>query len=136
MGKELIIALIVSYSKLYGVSPEVAVSVAAVESRFEVQATSHKGAIGIFQLMPQYFPKYTKAQLRNPEINIKLGIQRLAEYQKTCVHKDDLTWLTCYNFGPRNARKVRYPNKFPYVRKVKEVMADNFGNDFEDYSKK
>lgn len=118
MGKEAIIAMIISYSKLFGVDPDVAVSVATIESHMKPSATSEKGAIGIFQLMPRFYPKYTIKQLRDPKVNIRLGVKLLAEYEKICPHYEDKTWVVCYFMGPTGAERIKHPKKFFYYKRV------------------
>jgi len=118
MTKEILVTLIVAYSKLFGVDPDIAVAVATVESGFNVEATGQLGEIGLFQIRPEFYPMLGAAEIRVPRTNIMLGVKKLANYQKTCVHKDDLTFLVCYNYGPENAKKVRYPDLFPYVVKI------------------
>jgi soluble lytic murein transglycosylase-like protein len=122
MSNEVIIALIISYAKMFGVDPNVAVSVAKVESKLNVNAVGSLGEIGLFQIRPEFQPKYTKKQLFKPETNIAVGVSQLAKYQDTCVHRDDINYLVCYNFGPSNAKKVKYPHMFPYVKKVRAEM--------------
>lgn len=124
MTKEAIVALIVAYSKIFGVDPQVAVSVAKVESRLEVEATGQLGEVGLFQIRPEFYPMLTKAQIRSPETNIMLGVRMLAKCKKTCIHQEGISWLVCYNYGPGNAEKVRHPSLFPYVRQVEEEMGN------------
>jgi soluble lytic murein transglycosylase-like protein len=119
---ELILQWIVEYSAIYGVDTRLALAVAQVESGLNPHAVSNKQAQGIYQLMPSSFPGYSINQLRDPETNIKLGIEYLSLMKKTCVHQDNNTWLICYNFGSENAKKVKYPSKFPYVKKVNQIM--------------
>ena len=113
-----LITLIGYYSAIYGVDPRLSLAVAVVESRLNPIAVSHKGAVGVFQLMGDSFPGYTKEQLLNPEVNIKLGIQYLAWNKKYCKHKVDETWIICFNYGVGNAKKVKFPKKFPYYVSV------------------
>lgn len=133
MTKEAIIALIIAYSKLFGVDPNVAVSVARVESNLEVEAVGSLGEIGLFQIRPEFYPMFTKKQLASPETNIMVGVRKLSNYKKTCVHQDDIDWLVCYNYGPTNAKKVKYPHLFPYVKKVKEELSKI---SYQTYTKK
>jgi soluble lytic murein transglycosylase-like protein len=122
MAKEAIIALIIAYSKIFGVDPQVAISVAEVESKFNVSAVGGLGEVGLFQIRPEFYPMFTRKQLAIPETNIMLGVQKIALYQKTCFHKNDINFLICYNYGPANAKKVKYPHLFPYIKKVKAQM--------------
>ena len=122
LTKAAIIAIITLQAPKYGIEPELALAVVEHESKFNVKATSPVGAIGLFQIMASSQPSYSKEQIRHPATNIKLGLKMLAEYKKSCVHRDRLNWLVCYNYGPANAKKVKYPEKFPYVKKISEIL--------------
>lgn len=70
--------LIVATATEYAVDPALVLAVAAIESNYKVDAVSHKGAIGIMQLMPA-----TAEELGvNPYIleeNIEGGVKYLAK---------------------------------------------------------
>lgn len=123
--KLVIMQLIQTYALQYGVDPTIATSVAAVESQFDSNKIGITGDVGVFQLNPKSFPKYTIKQLKDPKLNIQLGIKYLAKMKKECKHKDGITWLVCYNYGPTNAKKVNHPDLFPYVKRVKKQLAMN-----------
>jgi soluble lytic murein transglycosylase-like protein len=123
MTTQTIIAIIVAYSKIFGVDPDVAVAVAKTESNFNIEATGPVGEIGIFQIRPEFYGMLTPTELREPRTNIMMGIKKLAAYKSTCVHRDGLDYLTCYNAGPGGAQKIKYPGLFPYVLKVEAEVA-------------
>lgn len=122
MSADTIIGLIMALAPVVGVDPSVALAVARVESSLDPQAIGQDGEIGLYQLMPQYVPGYTEKQLRDPVVNIYIGLRRLKESKDTCVHRKGINYLVCYNYGPTNAKRIKYPSKFPYVRKVKAQM--------------
>ena len=35
-----------------------------------------------------------------------------------CKYKLEKTFVVCYNLGIAGARKIKYPTKFPYYKKV------------------
>lgn len=113
-----ILSLIGLYSAMYGIDPKVALAVAKVESNLNVNAVGSKGEIGLFQIMPSTYPKVSKQDLFNPEINIKLGIQHLAWNKKYCKYRENNLFLTCYNYGIKNTEKIKYPQLWPYYKKV------------------
>jgi hypothetical protein len=84
-----------------GVNPQIALSVAFAESRFNPTAMSPKGAIGLMQLMPK-----TAEDLGvNPsdvEQNIRGGVQYLKQLSQQ-FKNDPVKTLSAYNAGP-NAR--------------------------------
>lgn len=125
LSKALIIKLITVASIKYGVDPNVAVSVAMAESRLNPSAIGQLNEVGLFQLLPGTFPKYSIRQLKDPRLNITLGVKYLAKAQRSCVHQEGITWLVCYNYGFENAKRVKYPELFPYVRKVEAIIAEN-----------
>lgn len=122
MTKLAIIKLIQITALHYGMDPQVAVSVAAVESKFDPTVISMTGDLGVFQLNPRSFPEYSKEQLLDPKLNIKLGIRYLVEVRKYCKHREGINWLVCYNYGYKNAERVKYPHLFPYVKKVQNNL--------------
>lgn len=113
-----LIALIGYYSGIYGIDPNVAVAVAKVESNFKVQAVGAKGERGLFQIMPEIYPEVHPDSLFDPKVNIELGVKHLAWNKKYCKHKENRTYLVCYNYGIKNAEKVKYPYLWPYYKKV------------------
>jgi soluble lytic murein transglycosylase-like protein len=125
MTKIMLIKLITMYSLAYNIDPKITLSVVAVESGFNSSIIGITGDAGLFQLNPKSFPNYTIKQLKDPRLNIELGIKYLAKMKKECKYKDNNTWLVCWNFGPKNAKKVKHPELFPYVKKIELVMNIN-----------
>ena len=123
MTKTAIIKLIITYANIYGINPNLAVSVAEVESNFNINAVGQAKEVGLFQLKSEYVKGYTRKQLFDPITNIKVGIQRLAETQKECIHKHNNDFLVCWNYGYENAKHVKYPSLFPYVKLVTANMS-------------
>lgn len=115
---DILIALIGYYSAVYGIDPKLSLAVAKHESKMNPIAVGSKGELGLFQLMPSSFPKVSKKELIKPETNIKLAIKYLGWLKKNCNHQMDNTYLVCYNYGINNAKKVKYPKKFPYYVSV------------------
>jgi soluble lytic murein transglycosylase-like protein len=122
MVKLMIIKMITMYSLAYNIDPKIALSVVAVESGFNPNVIGITGDVGLFQLNPKSFPNYSIKQLKDPTLNIELGIKYLAKMKKECKYKDNNEWLVCYNYGIKNTKKVKHPELFPYVKKVKLAM--------------
>lgn len=118
MLKVMIVKMITMYSLAYNIDPKISLSVVAVESGFNSNVIGITGDVGLFQLNPKSFPNYTINQLKDPSLNIELGIKYLAKVKKECKYKDDINWLICYNMGPKAAQKVKHPGLFPYVKKI------------------
>lgn len=113
----LITTLIISYAHVYKVDPQLAVSVARVESKLNPRALGKLGEVGLFQIRPEY-SKYSVAQLYDPTINIKEGLRILAEAKNGCRHKKEHTFLVCYNAGLTGGGKMTKPAEFAYYKKV------------------
>lgn len=121
MNSKLIVSLIIHYSAIFGVAPNVSLAVAQVESGLNPNAVGTIGEVGLFQLKPQDFPGYKKTQLFEVETNIILGIKYLAWNKKYCNHKEDIFFTICYNKGIFGGSKIKYPDKDKYYLKVLNV---------------
>jgi soluble lytic murein transglycosylase len=87
--------------------PLLVTSLIKVESNFLTRARSHRGAVGLMQLMPSTadeladelgYKHFRPADLENPEINIKLGTYYLGKLHTTFNGNEILT-LAAYNAG-------------------------------------
>lgn len=102
----------------YRLDPALVHAVIRQESRFNLQATSYSGAIGLMQIMPKtaqyvaetrnYPEKLDMSKLRLPEMNMKVG-QDYLEYllKGRYVKGDVVSLLVSYNAGPGNLLKWR-----------------------------
>src|SRR5688572_28966802 len=70
--------IIEHYSARYGVDPTLVRAVIQVESDFNPNCVSHKGARGLMQLMPGTAKRYGVKEIHDPEQNIRGGVQYLA----------------------------------------------------------
>jgi hypothetical protein len=112
--------------------PSVCITVAKMESNFDASVIGPKHELGLFQLNPLSFPKYSKKYLLNPKNNIRLGVNYLKEVKDNCIHRTELNWLVCYNYGYENAKHVKYPWLFPYVvraTKIRKQLVEEFESD-------
>lgn len=93
-----------------GIDPGLAYRLVRVESGFYVGAVSHKGAVGLTQVMPatarELDPSLAYADLFHQETNLRLGFrylrQMLEKYQG-----DIRLALLAYNRGPGTVDKIR-----------------------------
>lgn len=111
------------WSSVYGLNPKIAMAVAETESKFNINATGLAGEVGLFQLKPEYVKDYTRKQLYNPSINIRVGIKRLAEIKNRFGKSKNHGWLTVYNCGESRAKSIKHPELFPYVLEVNKRIA-------------
>ncbi len=99
-----------AYADRYGVEINFAAAVIQAESKFERDVRSHRGAVGLMQLMPDTAEwiaelledrKYTLERLEEPECNIRYGIWYLSYLQKEFGGNKVLA-LAAYNAGYGN----------------------------------
>lgn len=92
-----------------GIDPRVAYGLVSVESDFLNKAISPVGAVGLTQLMPntaRYFqPGIQRADLFNPETNLRIGFRFLRELIAKYNGDVDLA-LHAYNRGPTVVDRV------------------------------
>jgi soluble lytic murein transglycosylase-like protein len=109
---------VMSTSRKTGIYPDFIMAVIRVESGFDSLAVSHKGAMGLMQLMPATSKDYGVHDPWNPEKNIDGGTRFLKNL--LLEFRDVQTALAAYNFGPGNVRRnVPWPRETrEYVKKV------------------
>ncbi len=94
-------------AEAYQVDSDLVMAVIKAESNFNQEAVSHRGAMGLMQIMPSTAEwiaeqmedgSFSREKLFDPELNIRYGIWYLAELQKEF---DDNTVLVlmAYNAG-------------------------------------
>ena len=95
-------------------------SVVEVESTFDPEAGSHKGAVGLMQLLPST-AGMPRSKLLEPSTNLAAGSAYLAEMIERFDGDLGLA-LAAYNAGPTNVRRYEGVPPFPeteqYVEKV------------------
>ena len=114
--------LIVSESESAKVDPLFVASVIKSESAFKNHAQSHKGAMGLMQLMPEtgeYISARANVQwkgssvLVNPKYNIRLGVAYI-KYLHEMFRGNTEHVLVAYNWGPGNLiQALKFRNSIP-----------------------
>lgn len=98
LGSE-IAGLVHRYAEIYQQDSDLILAIMYIESRFDPNAVSNKGALGLMQVMPQWQKVLGMAgDLKDPETSIKYGLQVLGFYQE--MYRDREMALTAYNRGP------------------------------------
>ncbi|WP_407308447.1 lytic transglycosylase domain-containing protein [Desulfosporosinus sp. SB140] len=125
--------IVEKYAAQYGVDPLFVVAIIREESKFFPQSQSHKGAIGLMQLMPTTAQsiaeslgdkKYTNEDLLNPEKNIQYGTWYLSSLEKVFSNNLILViaaynggrghvqeWIATGQIDPNNIRQEDIPFK-------------------------
>ncbi len=108
-------------AKKYGLDPLLVKAVIKVESDFEVEALSQKGAQGLMQLMPQTARDLKVKNVWDPHHNIEGGVKYLRKMFAKFNNNLSLT-LAAYNAGPNKVKRYGgippYPETQRFVRKV------------------
>lgn len=117
----------------YDLSPELILGVIFIESRFDVSAQSHMGAVGLMQLMPATAMQLARELeldwkgrelLTDPEVNILLGGFYLRKLIERFENVD--VALAAYNTGPNRVRsllEIRGHAPRFYPRQVQRITA-------------
>lgn len=104
---------VVEYAEVYHLDPALVAGVILSESRFKIEAESHKGAKGLMQLMPTTAkwiaeqldePQFTIEELQDPEVNIRFGTWYLSSLEKE-FGGNEVLMLAAYNAGRGNVKE-------------------------------
>jgi soluble lytic murein transglycosylase-like protein len=122
-------ALIELNAKAQALDPALIKAVIAVESAFEPDAVSAKGALGLMQIIPATAARYGLAERRNrtvaqqlldPPTNVRIGARYLRDLLD--LFGDDLALaLAAYNAGEESVR--RNGNRVPPFPETREYVA-------------
>jgi soluble lytic murein transglycosylase-like protein len=120
--------LIEQYAKLQQLDPALVKAVIAVESSFQPNAVSVKGAVGLMQIIPETGERYgvlgdatrsIEQKLRDPAINLRVGTRHLRYL--LVLFADDLELaLAAYNAGENAV--ARYDNTIPPFAETLEYV--------------
>jgi soluble lytic murein transglycosylase-like protein len=109
------------YGALYKRDPDLVLAIIAEESRFNPNAVSPVGAVGLMQVMPQWEKVLgISGSLKDPEVSIKYGLEVLGFYME--MYKDLEMALTAYNRGPGPVDMALMRGKDPKNRYAPDVL--------------
>jgi soluble lytic murein transglycosylase-like protein len=128
--------LIERNSKLNGLDPALVKAVIAVESAFEPDAESTRGALGLMQLTPDTGARYgvvadksrsVRQKLLDPAINLSIGTRYLRDLLALFTNDLGLA-LAAYNAGEQAVRRYQlsippFPETQEYVKLVRQFYA-------------
>jgi soluble lytic murein transglycosylase-like protein len=106
-----------------GVEPRLVHALIQVESAYQSQARSRKGAMGLMQLMPDTARRYSVSNAYDPRANIEAGVRHL----KSLLGRFELPLaLAAYNAGEAAVERFGgippYPETQNYVRQVMRLF--------------
>ncbi len=107
----------------HGLDPVLLTAVAEVESGFDPRAVSHKGALGLLQLMPETAQRFGVVNSFDPGQNVEGGAQYL-KWLLTRFSGDEQLALAGYNAGEGAVDRYQGIPPFPETeRYVVRVLA-------------
>ncbi len=111
--------LIKRVARKYGLDSALLHAVITVESKYNPKAVSHKGAVGLMQLMPKIASQYGIDNLYDPAQNVQGG----AQYLRDLLNKfngDVSLALAAYNAG--EIAVARNGNRIPPYRETRDYV--------------
>ena len=136
--------IVVGHAHNYRLDPALVAAVIYQESKFDADAESDSGAIGLMQLQPETAKgiairtggsRFQTSDLYDPEINVRYGSWYLRHLLEK--YDDEKTALAAYNAGQRNVdewraegKEIQFSETREYVDRVehlKDVYRDAYG---------
>jgi len=115
----------------HGVDGLLIAAIVEAESSFDPCAISHRGAIGLMQVMPSNAGSFEIDRLAEPEVNIDLGTGYLRHLLK--IYEGDLELaLAAYNAGPANVRRFGGLPPFRETQRYVEKVLDAYVNHHQE----
>ena len=128
-SQEEIDASIVMAAARHNVDPNLVRAVVKVESNFNSNAVSRKGAMGLMQLMPSTARQLNVRNPFDPDQNVDAGVRHLKQLLENYGGDVNLT-LAAYNAGSgavaRSAGIPRYAETQNYVRRITNLYYGGF----------
>ena len=112
--------VILEHAQVHGVRTDLVRAVVQVESAFNPNAMSPKGAMGLMQLMPSTARQYGVRNAFNPAENVRAGVAYLRGLLDRYSNNEELA-LAAYNAGPGAVDKYR--QSVPPYRETRNYVA-------------
>jgi soluble lytic murein transglycosylase-like protein len=117
----------------HNVDPNLVRALVKVESNFNPNAVSRKGAMGLMQLMPQTARQLNLKNPFDPQQNIDAGVRHLKQLLDN-YNGDVRLSLAAYNAGSgavsRHRGIPRYSETQNYVRRITNLYGGNLGSNY------
>lgn len=117
----------------HNVDPNLVRALVKVESNFNPNAVSRKGAMGLMQLMPQTARQLNLKNPFDPQQNIDAGVRHLKQLLDN-YNGDVRLSLAAYNAGSgavsRSRGIPRYSETQNYVRRITNLYDGNLGSNY------
>jgi soluble lytic murein transglycosylase len=129
--------IVVGHAENYDLEPHLLAAVIYQESKFEADAVSASGAVGLMQLLPSTGQgiadrtggdSWTPEDLHNPELNVRYGSWYLRHLLDK--YEDEKLALAAYNAGQTNVDRwrergvgIQFDETRHYVERVQELKA-------------
>jgi soluble lytic murein transglycosylase-like protein len=114
--------MVTAASRRYGLDPRLVGALVHVESTYQTQARSPKGALGLMQIMPATGQRYgvdAPRDLLDPATNIDVGTRYLQDLHRMFDGNIELV-LAAYNAGEGAVK--RYGNRIPPYRETQDYV--------------
>jgi hypothetical protein len=111
--------IIASMSEAHGVDPMLVRALIQVESNYKPRARSHKGAMGLMQLMPATAREYNVRNPYDPKANIAAGVKHLKALIDRWGGRVEMA-LAAYNAGEGAVKKF---NGVPPYRETRNYVS-------------
>jgi soluble lytic murein transglycosylase len=128
--------IVVGHARNYDLDPALLAAVIYRESKFDPDARSESGAIGLMQILPETAQgiaentggsRFVVEDLYDPEINVRYGSYYLRRLLRK-YHEDERLALAAYNAGQANVDEwiendegIAFPETQQYVDEVLEL---------------
>ncbi|MGZ8783222.1 MAG: lytic transglycosylase domain-containing protein [Gaiellaceae bacterium] len=127
--------IVVGHAENYSLEPQLVAAVIYQESKFDADAVSSSGAVGLMQLLPSTGQgiaertggdNWRPEDLRNPELNVRYGSWYLRHLLDK--YEDEELALAAYNAGQANVDRwqaeggeIGFPETRAYVERVQRL---------------
>jgi len=120
---------IIQTAKRFGFDPQIAIAVAHIESGFNPFAISHKGAVGVMQLMDETAKDYGVNDRFQLDQNIEAGIRHLKKLHEKYNGNLKLI-LAAYNAGEKAVEQYNgippFKETQEYIKKIFKILGMSY----------